>query len=188
MGEVYKGVFMISVVIPFYDNCPEKKEVLKRTVESFRDYDELILVWNDGMGMSKAVNKGFELARGDFIVMASDDAYFIEGSFKDLAIPGVVTSPKVNNHFQAFSGVMFCVPRDIYEKYGMWDEEYSKGIYFEDEDYWLMLKANKIPHACIESAHLVHSHGGLTLTKTPNYDEKTAINKAYFNKKWGLNK
>ena len=176
---------MISVVVPFYDNGPYKKGVLRRTVESFKDYDELIIVWNDGIGMSKAVNKGFELARGDYIVVASDDAYFTEGSFKDLAIPGVVTSPKVNDVVQVFSGVLFCVPRDIYKKYGMWDEEYAKGIYFEDEDYWNMLKVNNIPHRCIESVCMTHSHGGLTLKKDPDFELKRTINRRYFNNKWG---
>ncbi len=160
--------------------------MLLKATNSFTGYDELILVWNS-IGFSKAVNVGFQLAKGDFIIMASDDCYLTSGSLAQLAVPGVVTSPLVNGISQDFSGVMWCVPRDIYEKYGMLDEGYSGGIYCEDEDYWRMLKKEGIPHRCIPEVQIVHPEGGATLTRTPEFNEKVRINKDYFDKKWSNN-
>lgn len=176
----------LSIVVPYWENRIEKRDMLKRSTGSFNDYDELIIMWNDGLGFSKAVNRGFEIAKGDFIIMASDDAYLAEGSLRDLCVPGMVTSPMVNGRDQAFSGVMWCVPRGIYETYGLLDENYTKGIYFEDEDYWMMLKRENIPHKCVTSVKVDHPEGGATLTRTPEFTKRTDINREYFENKWGI--
>jgi len=174
----------ISVVVPYYENRPEKRGMLYRAVDSFRGYDELLLIWNDKMGFSKAVNTGYRLAKGDFIIMASDDCYVEEGSLRDLAVGGFVTSPVVNKISNDFSGVMWCVPREIYEQYGMLDEGYSEGILYEDEDYLNMLRFEGISHKCVESVRIIHPEGGATLTRDPEFRRKADINLSYFNDKW----
>ena len=137
------------------------------------------------MGFSRAVNKGYELARGDYIIMATDDCFLTGGSLEDLAVEGTVTSPVIDGRGeQAFSGVMWCVPRDIYEKYGMLDEKYSEGIFFEDEDYWMLLKTENIPHKCINTVCVAHPEGGSTLKNVEEYTRRVNINKIYFNDKW----
>lgn len=177
---------MISVVIPYYENRPEKRGMLERAVRSFTGQDEIIVIWNEGKGFAPSVNLGCKLSKGDYIIVASDDCFVTEGSLSDLAIPGTVTSPMVNGVNQAYSGVMWCVPRDIYEMYGMLDEEYAKGIFYEDEDYWLMLKSNNIPHRCVESVKVSHPEGGATLKRADSFNERVQINRDYFDKKWGI--
>jgi len=175
----------LSVVVPYAENRPEKRAMLERAVGSFNGHDELILVWNQ-IGFSKAVNIGFKLAKGDYIVMASDDAYILEGTLADLCVPNTVTSPMVNGVKQDFSGVMWCVPRNIYEQYGMLDEGYSNGIYFEDEDYWMMLKNSGIKHCMVDKVKISHPEGGATLTHVADFNEKARTNKEYFERKWGV--
>lgn len=176
----------LSLCVPYYENRPEKRQMLRRCVESFTGYDELVLVWNDGAGFSKAVNMGFELAKGDYIAMVSDDCFLVSGDVRDLMVEGTVTSPKIHqNQAQAFSGVMWCFPRDLYEKYGMLDEGFTKGIYYEDEDLWMKLKTENIPHKCIESVVVSHPEGGATLIHDPNRGDKIEANKNYFLEKWG---
>lgn len=183
MGGPYQQ--MISVIVPYYENRIEKRAMLKRAVDSFKGYDELIIVWNDGLGFSKAVNRGFELARGDYIIMASDDCVLLEGSLSDLCVPNTVTSPMVNGTNQSFSGVLWCVPLNIYEKYGLLDENYTAGILYEDTDYLKMMEKYGIAHKMIESVKISHPEGGATLTRTPEFTRRVQINKDYFDQKWG---
>lgn len=181
--EGYWAMNKLSVVVPYCENRPEKRAMLERAVGSFGGHDELILVWNQ-IGFSKAVNIGFRLAKGDYIIMASDDAYIVGGSLDMLCRPNAVTSPMVNGVEQAFSGVMWCVPRNIYEQYGMLDEGYSNGIYFEDEDYWMLLKTEGINHFMVPEVKILHPEGGATLTRTPDFNAKVEINRNYFATKW----
>ena len=70
----------LSVVIPYYEIDSGKRDVLKRCIDSIKgQYDELILVWNQGAGFVPAVNKGYELASGDFIALVCDDVVLKKG-------------------------------------------------------------------------------------------------------------
>lgn len=55
----------ISVIIPHYYGLPDVDEALNNCIKSLIDYDELIILANDGMGYGAAVNAGLKLATGD---------------------------------------------------------------------------------------------------------------------------
>lgn len=175
----------VSVVIPYYESDPGKKAVLSRCVNSLRGHDELILVWNDNMGFTRAVNKGYELTRGDFIIMCSDDIELIKGSLRDLCDPNAVTSPVMNGKKQDFWGALWCMPRKIYKELGTClDPRYANGIYYEDTDLWEELKARNIKHYCVDGVEISHPEGGRTLQRDPAKEMKAKINRDAFMSKW----
>ncbi len=177
----------ISVVIPYYESDPKKAELLKRCVDSLTDYDELIVVWNEGIGMTRAVNKGFELARGDFIIMCSDDIILTKGTLKQLCDPDAVTSPMTNNKKQDYWGTLWCTPRKIYEELGWcFDPRYADGINYEDTDLWEEFKSRKIPHYCVEEVNIHHPEPGRTLNVMKEKQRKVQLNKNVFFEKWGF--
>ena len=175
----------ISLVVPYYEVDSGKKELLNKMISSVSGYDELIIVWNQGMGFTRAVNKGYELAKGDFIVMACDDITFNNGNLKLLVDEKGVTSPHIEGRQeQDFWGTCWCTPRWVYEKIGMIPEEYAEGIYWEDEDYWKRCQANNIPLILNKTVTINHPHGGRTLELVGDRAIKNAKNKAVFDSFW----
>jgi len=173
----------VSYIIPYYEVDSEKPEVLRKCVKSMKGYDELILVWNDGIGYAKAINKGLALARGKYMVVSNDDILLKKGSLRDLCVPGAVVSPKVNGQLQDFWGCMFCVPRSVYEKVGGLSEIYEIS-YFDDDDYQFTLKQAGIPMIGTGSVEISHPEGGRTLHQMEGWQERFERNKQKFFDKW----
>lgn len=179
----------VSVIIPFYESDSGKAEILKRCVNSLNGYDELILVWNNGMGFTRAVNKGYELARGDFIILCCDDIILEKGSLRDLCDSHAVTSPINNGKKQDFWGTLWCMPREIYKQLGTClDERYADGLNYEDTDLWEEMKARKIPHYCVDNVQIYHPEPGRTLNYSEDRQQKLERNRQLFFEKWGANR
>jgi glycosyltransferase involved in cell wall biosynthesis len=179
----------ISVIIPFYDCDDGKRAILDRCIQSIKGhYDELVIVAQPkgaGIGFVRAVNMGYALAHGDYIIMCSDDIILKKGSLRQLCDPESVVSAQVEGqHIQDFWGTVWCTPRWVYEKTGPIDEEYAKGIFYEDNDYYYTVKDIAKPYTNIRVV-IEHPHGGETLEHTPERDARIEINKTYFFNKWG---
>lgn len=176
----------VSVIIPYMEINAEKPAVLKRLVDSLEGYDELLVMGNWREGYAKPINRGLNLATGDFLIVMNDDLVMDKGgSLRDICKPGVVTSPTVDGHEQPFWGCVFCIPREVYEKVGGLDERYRIS-YFDDDDYINTLRKHRIE---MESVPLVNfwnpSGGGTTLHEFPDHNEFFAENKQKFIEKWG---
>lgn len=179
----------ISVVIPYYECDEEKKDVLKRCVDSIKgQYDELILVAQPkgaGIGFVPAINKGYELASGDYIIMCCDDVILKEGKLKQLCDPDSVVSAHIEGMpYQDFWGTLWCTPRWVYEKVGNIDEEYAKGLYYDDNEYYEMIRPIAKPYTNIRVV-IDHPQGGRTLEKSKDREAKMEHNKNLFLKKYG---
>lgn len=179
---------MISVVIPYFEVDPEKRNILKRCVDSLKGCDELIIV-NDmeRRGPTRAVIQGFAISHGDYIVCVTDDTILTEGSLADLVKEGTVTSPKINGCKQDFWGMVFCVPRTVYEKVGILDPIYDGGIFWDDEDYRRTLLKEGIPMQCVEEVNFHHPEGGRTVNR--GNDDIASMkdrNAVLFAEKWGI--
>lgn len=172
----------ISVVIPFMAIDEGKYQVLEDTVKSFRGADEIITVWNDGMGYAKPINLGLRMARGEYLVVMNDDLDWGGGNLDDLCDPSAVTSPTVNGKEQEFWGCAFCLPRWAYEKTGGMYEGYEIS-YFDDDDFWMTLKKLDIPRKGVTTVN-VKTAGGRTLRQFSNRDEFFAKNKTHFEERW----
>lgn len=172
----------ISVIIPHFPFSDGINDTLKKCVLSLSGYDELVLVVNEGTGFAKAVNQGLRLAKGDFLMVVNNDTEWVSGDLKDLCVPGVVTSPRLNGRNQSFWGCFFVVPREVYERIGGLDEQFGTGFY-EDDDYIKRLDEAGIVMQSIPCD--IISKGSQTMSQF-DIPELMKANKAKFEKKWGI--
>jgi glycosyltransferase involved in cell wall biosynthesis len=156
--------------------------MLKRCVQSLPSHYETIVVVNDGIGMGKAINKGFELATGDYLVTLSNDCWWVDGTFQELCDPTAVTLPEHLDGQWDKPRCFYCLPRWIYEQVGGYDERFNVG-YFEDDDFIHRLYLADIPikETVVQGGHVP----GQTLDKLPNRNEIYNENKEKFKAKWG---
>ncbi len=173
----------VSVIIPYMESFPEKRDILKTCVSSFTGADEIIVVSNWREGYAKPINKGLAIARGDYLLVMNDDLVWDFGSVKRLCKEDAVTSPVVNGKIQPFWGCAFCIPRWVYEKVGGLWEGYEVS-YFDDADYYQTLKKEGILTSCISDVN-VTTKGGTTLDKFPDRNEFFEKNKKIYIERWG---
>lgn len=180
----------ISLCIPYIESDDQKRECLNRLLDTVTGYDELIIIWNDGMGFAKPVNLAYSLAKGDFIVHASDDIYFDKlTDLKDLVSNEGVTCPHMyGRSFRKFWGNCWTTPRWVYEKIGMFPQEYEDGLYWEDEEYCMNLNKHNIPIFLKKEIIFHHPEGGKSVRKAKNLEERAERNKQVFIKRWGVDR
>lgn len=147
--------------------------LLNDCLASLSGYDELVMVINDSIGYGKAHNRGFKYAKGDYFLCASNDTVLFKGDIKKMMKPGVVTYSQ-----NAQWGCFFCMPREVYEKVGGFDERFE-GAYFEDNEMLDRLAANKIPVERVVGV-LVQHLGGQTVKALGKEAEWTAKNSAVY--------
>lgn len=184
---------LISVVIPHYPAIGGAEKALEGCLKSFEGYDptllEVIVIENDGLGFSVAVNNGLALARGHYFIVSNNDVEIICGSILDLTSDKLITIPAIMPEPRdEMPRCFYCVSREIYEKvldeFGYWyDERFQMG-YFEDDDLIRRLRQMKIEFKTIE-AFLIHhiSGGGLTM-KQVGEQKYFDINQKKFIEKW----
>lgn len=171
---------MISVIIPHYPIADTDK-LLERCVKSL-DFDELIVVVNEGTGFGKAVNTGLRLAKGDYIAIVNNDIEILEGSLKDLCDPKKVMSPiwgRVTGIGIDFLPSCFVLPRWVYEKVGGFDLQFNIGDY-EDNDWHE--RARKVVEFSHNPKVRVAGEQGYTKSRMKNFSTE---NHDKFVKKWG---
>lgn len=175
----------ITVVIPYYESRPDKKEILHRCTSSLPKVHEIIIVWNDRMGYAPAINRGCVAASGDHFLIMNDDVIFKSGDLQDLCIPGKATSPTYNGRtYPDLWGSCFCVPRDIWERMGGMDERYEVS-YYDDDDLIFTLRDMGVPMGPVESVVFDHPHPGTTLDVMPDRTNFSSANEQRFKEKWG---
>jgi len=140
---------------------------LQKCIDSFKDeYDELIVVHSEGRTYAQNINRGLKQAKGDFLIVCSDDVTLRSGHPWQLCHDGEVHSPVTHGGInKTFHGQMFCLPRDVYEKIGGYDET-CPSPYSTDSDYWIRLLKAGIPVVMNESVHIDHPEPGRTLKHT----------------------
>lgn len=171
----------VSVVIPHWGRTDEHKALLRRCVQSLPECYEKIIVFNDGLGMGWAINRGFELATGDYLMTLSNDCWWESGKLEDICDPTAVTLPDNLEGQWDKPRCFYCMPRWVYEQVGGYDEQFKVG-YFEDDDWIYRLNIADIPirQTSVRGGHVP----GQTLDKLPNRDKIFEENKKKFEKKW----
>lgn len=178
--------YKISVVVPYMESDPGKPAILKRLVDSLEGYDELIISSNWKEGYAKPINRGLNLAKGDFMLVLNDDLKMDKGcNLQDMCDERYVTSPTVDGIEQLFWGCAFMIPRAIYEKVGGLDERYRIS-YFDDDDYINELRKANVATKCMPLVNFWNvDGGGRTLHTFPDHNEFFEENKQKFVEKWG---
>lgn len=151
----------LSLVLPCYSLNNRLESLAIRAAQSYAlQVDELIVSEDGGhvnpalvgysdiyvysaanTGFTAAVNRGWKLATGDYVIIANSDTWITSGTLKDLCIPDKVISPaSMVTGSYPFCGAFFVVPRSVFEEYGMLDE--SMLHYYSDTDYARRVKAH----------------------------------------------
>lgn len=143
-----------SIIIPCYDPDKKKRDVMQAcfqsiAVHSYKESYELIKVWNVD-GFPKAVNKGIKQANGDFLIVMNDDVLIRDDNWLDkLAQPSRISSWRLHRFFMTGEdvpdGSLFCLPRSVYNRIGLFDEQFADGYGFSDSDYWFRATAENVP-------------------------------------------
>lgn len=165
---------IISVVTCHVPLSKEFDEMLEQSRKSLMGmYDEYILVINDLIGYGRAHNFGFRMAKGDFIIAVSNDAFRIDGKLEDMCDPTAVTYSS-NSQF----GCFFCLPRWVLNKVGYFDERIGKA-YHEDNNYLSRLNRAGVPLKRINSIKVEH-FGGATIKAAGKESEFMAGSKPIY--------
>jgi len=178
---------VLSIVIPYYEakGMEWKRTILRKCVQSFSGYyDELIVLSGTQSTLPKTINHGFSLASGDYVVVSNDDLTLVSGSLRALQIPDTVASPLINGGNMGYSGHIFCVPRNVIDATGGFDENYEIA-YFDDDDFGFTVKDKGFSLTGVDSVNVSHPKGGTTLETREDRNEIFEKNKQYFFNKWG---
>lgn len=174
-----KKISVVTPHVPINDRMEKMLQDCMRSIEG--QYDELVLVVNNGEGYAKSFNRGFKYSTGEYILAISNDTFLEKGLLKDLCDPSAVTYTE-NQQW----GCFFCLPRWIYEKVGGFDESFGLA-YWEDHDYLIRLDQAGVPVKRIPGV-VIHHEGGATVKALGKESEAAAFAKEVFIKKWGAQK
>lgn len=172
----------VSVIIPHWNRTPELGELLKRCVKSLPEVYEVIVVVNDGLGMGWAINRGFELASGDYLMTLSNDVEWKSGTIEEMCNPQSICIPDNLPGQWKLPRCFYCIPRWIYEKVGGYDEQFRVG-YYEDDDLIHRWRLAGVPiiMTAVQGEHIP----GQTLDKLSNRQILMDENREKFFSKWG---
>ena len=177
----------VSVVIPYYEatGMEWKRPILRECVQSYSGFcDEIIVLSGTQSTLPKTINHGFSLASGDFVIVSNDDCRLLSGSLRALCVPSTLTSPLINGNNRGYSGHIFCVPREVINATGGFDENY-KIAYFDDDDFLFTVKEKGFDVKGVEEVNVYHPPEGTTLDKRADRQQIYDENKEYFFRKWG---
>lgn len=179
----------VSVIVPHWPRVPDHDDMLKRCIQSLPEVYEKIIVVNDGTGMGRAINKGFELATGDYLMTLSNDCVWTGGEVEEMCNPdGVVIPAGLPGQWDK-PRCFYCMPRSVYDRLcadndgAFYDTQFEVGFY-EDDDMIYRLHLANIPVITARNVRGAHNPGQ-TLDKLPNRQELMDKNKERYLKKWG---
>ncbi len=143
------------MVIPVYTLNKAMEEMAIHCASSYRSQvDELIITEDGGKyseelmeiadvyiynqrneGFTVNVNRGWRQSTGEYTMIVSSDTFLLHnGNLNDLCVPGVVSSPNIQNQsIERLAGPFFVVPKEIKDERGMLLEEMK--IYCSDSEY-----------------------------------------------------
>jgi len=177
----------VSLVIPHYPS-EQTDAALDKCLASFEgQYDELMLVVNDGIGYGQAVNLGLKYCTGDYIIVSNNDIILKKGELRYLAWPSSITVPLIDppakDHMPR---AIFGMPKNIYEKIIQRDGFFYDPIfeigYWEDDD--LIRRLEDIPVILDTGILVEHTNGGGMTMKQMGEQKWHDINKKVFENKW----
>lgn len=187
LQKLKKEIKMISALVSSYWVDDEKPEILKKCLNSLEGADEILsLVTHKKtpLGFSDAWNRLATLAKGDYLIFIGDNNTLVKGTLDQLCIPGTVTSPLINGQSQEFWGMVFCLPREVYEELGLYDMRFNNGSHWEDTDLWRRIKKAEIPLQSVKEVDFYRPSGGRSIDADPRNVDKKSINCELFKDKW----
>lgn len=171
----------ISVVIPTYTLNRDLETMAYNCAKGYKEFaDELIIcedggrpseklqkladwyIFHSNWGFTENVNEGWKSAKSDYTFIVNSDTYIESGNYRDLLVPGRVTSPKMAGHTRQgtfLNGAFFVVPKEIYKERGPLNPALK--MYYSDDEYYervkdIFLQVDSVVIRHVYSATLSH--------------------------------
>lgn len=175
----------IDLIIPTL----RRHDGISKVIRSFEgQYDSLVVIDNPDDSLAKKINLGLLKSTAEYLIVANDDVEHCEGSLRDLCIPEKVISPKIHGGtLKTFHAHMFCIPRNIYEEVGGFDES-CPGVYHIDSDYWLRLIDLGYPPELSDTVTIYHNHPASTIKTLPQKERDVNLSRQWFIEKHGVDR
>jgi glycosyltransferase involved in cell wall biosynthesis len=135
--------------------------------QTLADIADIYVYHKKNIGFTANVNKGWELASGEYVMIVNSDTTLLHGcNLKDLCVPGKVTSPLlVNQYIDRLAGPFWCSPREVTNEYGYLLEElktYSSDSEYDErvKDIFQKVPSVQIYHEMAQSVTAAGIEGG----------------------------
>lgn len=148
-------------------------------------------------GFPECANSGFEVARGEYIILSNNDITYTPGWLEGILKPfelgfdishilvsdadGTTTSDEITE--DDYFGSLWAMTRKVYNKLGGFDERFKKGT-FEDKDYFVRAKRAGFRIGKNHAAYVDHIGRATMDTLYPNREDFTE-NRKRFEEKHG---
>lgn len=171
------------------DKCDD--ETLGYLNSLYRDGVRLVLN-PELVGITRALNLGAKVARGEYIAYMATDIEIVPGWLKALrealdAHPDYGWVGFTHEGGQGFDTGVTMIKRSVLEEISYWDERYADGVGFMDDDLMRKLwQAHYTPHIVPEIVVKHEGRGSLsTLYDEEEESQKFLKNQKLFIEKWG---
>ena len=168
----------------------------ERIKAEFSLNDNLKIIIDDGIGISRARNIAINASIGEWILLLDDDVTINKNMFQDISknlsedelfYYGNVLIHNTNNHYVRYylinkdinllnynrvCSVSLVINRQVFNKIGLFDENLGSGTDFgssEESDFILRALLNKIKISYLSSYVVYHSKAVHSLTKVEKY-------------------
>jgi GT2 family glycosyltransferase len=176
-----------SIIVPVFDPHHKMDTIVEDCFSSIYAHsstDETqIIEIRDVHGFPVAVNRGFRMAKGEFLFVVNSDIVIKDYDWiTKMAVPGVISSWRLHPFFitgkSVPDGACWCMSRAVFEQIGVLDEQFADGYGFEDSDYWMRAEEQQVPFydAHVNLVHLenktfqaYHKHRKQWLTEKNEY-------------------
>lgn len=178
---------------PDHKLCEIIKESLHSIISNSIGYDyELIIL--DRLHLRAEINRGFKVARGEYMIVISNDVIIKNKWLDFMAVPGTITSWRATKSSwipdqltDELDCSCFCVPKSVWEKVGDWDENFGDRYGYDDNDY--LYRATKLDVPLLEvGVKLEHITSSTFNQYRPDKNSDMGINHDYILRKHGFRK
>ena len=177
-----------SIILPYYDPEHRFTDVTLRCLDGIIKYstDYEILLKEGTSPPEQRMNEAIRQAQGEYVVITSNDNILLDKDWQSkMALPGIVTcSAMMYNSYtnRKEPETPFCIPREIFEKVGLFDESYAGHYGFTDTDFFHRVRLAGIE---IRETPIRYEHQGSPTWDTYFPNEKSLeYNKNIFFMKW----
>lgn len=176
--------------------CDKPSNKMRRWLTKMRKTRVKVITNKEPVGVPTALNKGIRIAEGKYICLVNNDIAVSKGWFEPLmeALQNhpeygwvgsrIIRGDKIMN-WGVISSALFS--REAIDKIGLFDERFSQGIGWEDNDYQLRFRlAGYQPHG-IHKSTVYHPPAPATIKEVHGKEmqKKYEMNWSLLMTKWG---
>lgn len=185
-----------SILVPIWDPKNKLTEIINLCLDSIKKYskdkDYELLVDSEPGGYGRAMNRMIKQAKGEYLICLASDIIINENNWLEKftnneTITTFQLVPFIHNG-ELYPDTVYGIPKSIQEKIGLFDEQFSDGYGYDDNDYFHRARLLNIQFTVVplQLSHLGSQTFDMYYGKEGKKD-MTYKNKLLYIKKWKLN-